>query len=1248
MLKQKRPMTTSNVTLKLQIHILGQQEIETFRFKQIQLDLKQPSTTIGIIARPSQSDLEHQILPKNSLMLRQLCELASTNQSFIKSHFNEFVKKNTRLSKKGTLKSRGTGVGVYFINNLQRVHQLKKVDLQIDSSFNINKAKLGSNQPSTNKLNQEDQKQYVNQHHLKVHVPIENTNLSSFSRGSNTQNAIMSQSFIQSPQVITQNSARNNIQSSQTNTDKNVNVLLSPQSNNTTVIFQETQWKNAPQVNLDLPQSEDNDTSLNDDLQMPKVTKYEPPKSLRKKIFSAHPKNRRQDVVNNYHSNSNNQFKQIKVKSKNTLLNQTMGNYDPSSTELVQSDKEGVSDMQSQMDAINEIQSNLLDHNIYVQGDAMSPIKVKNYQFKNFGLNQTQVFQTQMHRDQSNSRVVSPQSINHQSGNATCKSGLSTKNQSRYNKARRSLKSAGRARIKHDLIHDEKQVSLKTQRANLNIKSKLDNNPNVRFRYYYRDHMNKQSIRENSVSLMKEDDEKRKFMIELKQRIDHPGLNPDMELNLNSNSDLLSEQLYKSQLENQVKSQVLNSFYRNNVRFDMKQDSEIGQSLLQGINMTSQNVSDEKRSMGMQTYNKKHSDPIVIKEADTIQERNTLDKQSLQVYNENINSTRLLGSGSLIHISCSTIQQPNLQESHPQLDIRVYTGISGPNDIKKMGYIKSVYLHEKDAASKGLINEFSYSQLPQNRLAMIKQQYLNTKTMSSENDQETTTLSEQDVKLQQQLLKKFLPSKYKNLNNQKNRLNKDFFSPASTSIINQNVFTPQGALNRSFGFDAKNLKPNNFDSTQNTNQNKMSYRNLKEIDRYFDEQRLYDICFKGGPSTFKMDHIQISQKINELIKKESETIEVKDINVQTSQKTSPHKRNIYRDRSMEDNINISGFDIKVSESPHRMNGVSFKNADFRLQDENHLSYSKNTQVIGQRKGNFMSNFSRAKQQAQKKNLQPNQPKAKMQNFNTTFQQSQNQHSNIDLIRSQQKKFLIDEPILNSSKNRSKNQSFLKTQPLHKDVKIITQNVEYMGRMQQLAAISMSREQSRTHLKSASSLSQQQSCTQLRKKSVTELLFSNTNLQKATSPKNDVSKLALIDINSPKSPSQVNQQIFVDEFNLKGIRAQINKTPKSMANPLGIMDDQKSKDHMLIGLQQNQEVMDYIQNIGNLDFKNSQMHFSHESTQNNNPNKTYRSEMSKSMMGTEDDRRFPKFTQDIDEHNGSIMNLNARFGKININ
>ena len=37
--------------------------------------------------------LEHEILPRSSLMLKQICEIASSNQGFIKTHFDEFIKK---------------------------------------------------------------------------------------------------------------------------------------------------------------------------------------------------------------------------------------------------------------------------------------------------------------------------------------------------------------------------------------------------------------------------------------------------------------------------------------------------------------------------------------------------------------------------------------------------------------------------------------------------------------------------------------------------------------------------------------------------------------------------------------------------------------------------------------------------------------------------------------------------------------------------------------------------------------------------------------------------------------------------------------------------------------------------------------------------------------------------------------------------------------------------------------------------
>jgi hypothetical protein len=46
--------------------------------------------------------LEHEILPKNSRMLKEICEIATTNTGFIKSHFEEYIK-TTKVKKGGVL-----------------------------------------------------------------------------------------------------------------------------------------------------------------------------------------------------------------------------------------------------------------------------------------------------------------------------------------------------------------------------------------------------------------------------------------------------------------------------------------------------------------------------------------------------------------------------------------------------------------------------------------------------------------------------------------------------------------------------------------------------------------------------------------------------------------------------------------------------------------------------------------------------------------------------------------------------------------------------------------------------------------------------------------------------------------------------------------------------------------------------------------------------------------------------------------
>ena len=40
--------------------------------------------------------LEHEILPKSSLMLKQICEIASSNTGFINTHFEEYVKNKAK------------------------------------------------------------------------------------------------------------------------------------------------------------------------------------------------------------------------------------------------------------------------------------------------------------------------------------------------------------------------------------------------------------------------------------------------------------------------------------------------------------------------------------------------------------------------------------------------------------------------------------------------------------------------------------------------------------------------------------------------------------------------------------------------------------------------------------------------------------------------------------------------------------------------------------------------------------------------------------------------------------------------------------------------------------------------------------------------------------------------------------------------------------------------------------------------
>jgi hypothetical protein len=67
---------------------------------------KSRDTKEKIYRLPSLSKcLEHEILPKSSMMLKQICEIASSNTGFINSHFEEYIKKKTHLSSTHALKS---------------------------------------------------------------------------------------------------------------------------------------------------------------------------------------------------------------------------------------------------------------------------------------------------------------------------------------------------------------------------------------------------------------------------------------------------------------------------------------------------------------------------------------------------------------------------------------------------------------------------------------------------------------------------------------------------------------------------------------------------------------------------------------------------------------------------------------------------------------------------------------------------------------------------------------------------------------------------------------------------------------------------------------------------------------------------------------------------------------------------------------------------------------------------------------
>ena len=77
--------------------------------KKLVKNKKSRDTKEKIYRLPSLSKcLEHEILPKSSMMLKQICEIASSNTGFINSHFEEYIKKKTHSNLSSTLALKST------------------------------------------------------------------------------------------------------------------------------------------------------------------------------------------------------------------------------------------------------------------------------------------------------------------------------------------------------------------------------------------------------------------------------------------------------------------------------------------------------------------------------------------------------------------------------------------------------------------------------------------------------------------------------------------------------------------------------------------------------------------------------------------------------------------------------------------------------------------------------------------------------------------------------------------------------------------------------------------------------------------------------------------------------------------------------------------------------------------------------------------------------------------------------------
>eukprot|EP00347_Sterkiella_histriomuscorum_P023067 403336077 len=1232
--------------------------------------------------------LEHEILPKNSIMLRQLCELASTNRNFLKSHFNEFIKKNSAVSPH-LQKTVNTKDHIQFNNDLQslisddlkqnqkispgriqsagaqrsqcnsnkggqyryQTSQVNKVDLKIDTQHNMLKPKNNPNLLQSLFKKDSQEPRQINQ--VKIHLPFEKAYITTNSKIS--QNYVNNLSFISSPKILQLNNLNNsNTHTQENDLNSNRDLLditqftpltppLAKEDNQTQFleidVFEKKAEQNQGRNNFMINYQFDTQTTdsqivniqsnreIQKDQGIPNQ-KQSTQKFLRKKIFSAQPQNRKK-FARNQNSNDNlrnKKYLQEKRAGENSTNNLLKS--EQSKTEVFSSFRDRESDViESQMEPIGlgsennliKSQNQTLIHKInedevYIEN--MSPIKVKNYPFhklqntfldqkSSLNLNDNQTHRTTVAFSPSNHTNYTRQAqILEQS-----KSGLGNHIPLKsFNVQRRTLKSAGRQRINKNALQttrddytqeEERTTSLTARRANLNHKNTSQNNPSVRFRYNYRDHSSRGNA-QVQADITNNSFQKRELSD------NYPNLDNEDLINIqdaeDSNNVMLSEQYYRSQIEQQMKDSLLNSFYRNNVRYEMKQNSDGGKHLLNGIDLMGTNSiniqENSKNAVAMQTsYTQlnrgdSYESQGIIREADTIQEKATMEIPTIHIYNENINSNNNLHSNSLIHISLQSFLKPQNDQSQNVIltshsnqleNLSSNNHLTNDNNqqrqllqtqnlVNNHYQIKSVYQLEKEAASQGLIQKYSMYEQPNNSNKNLGMQGLseyrrklierhiqdNVQEEEEENDghYQSNTITQDEIQLQQQLLKEIAPHHY-SLVKKKLKLTNDLISPKGISLNRTQpiVITPKSQSNL-LSNKTQQILAQHKDYLIKQSQT-FSQKQLKDLQNLYDEQQLLQLCFSTSPSSVKYDPIYVSQKINELIKREKiqkAQNQQKDMNVQTSQKHTPLGTNSYRiELDRDENVRLSNFQVQINNSgqlqnPRRKNIKIGKARDLDItqQTDDMINNSAFVSTLQRKTLNSSIHMNQTKT-----SLPSKYNKSQKGNLNQTQIYAM---SNLDLLekqRKQQRKFMIQTSVL-SSNNKSPHSrvsslhkmqqphntntqmtgngqyqnnanNYLQIQqnnevkPLHKDIlvktpikdqyqskqkQIVLQNKQsnHLVQSQQFEGNNSKQLQqlhSKSQLKSNSSqqvLEKSFHNIHSRKQSVTEMLFTNTNLQ----------------------------------------------------------------------------------------------------------------------------------------------------------